>query len=143
MKSCGLVPSWFECCFQTTLLHGDAAWAIHRGRGALHRGRAAQVDPLKPVLKAPGTMLCKLIYDEPLSIFAFKFNLHHYTADAALFPTYVFMHYILPRHFGWKDFFAGQARLTVTIWLAGPIALLVPQLVERQLLPLNTGWSVR
>ena len=37
-----------------------------------------QVEPMKPVLKAPGTMLLKLIYDEPLSNFAFNFNLRRY-----------------------------------------------------------------
>jgi glutathione S-transferase len=30
------------------------------------------------------------------------------TADAALFPTYVFIEYILPKHFGWTDVWAGR-----------------------------------
>jgi len=34
-----------------------------------------QVDPIKPMLKAPETKLLKLKYDTPLSKFAFKFNL--------------------------------------------------------------------
>jgi hypothetical protein len=39
------------------------------------RGRAVQVDPMKPMLKAPGTKRLKLDeYDEVLSSFAFKFN---------------------------------------------------------------------
>jgi len=42
------------------------------------RGRAVQVDPIKPTLKAPGTKCLKLKYDEPLPIFAFNFNLHRY-----------------------------------------------------------------
>jgi len=33
---------------------------------------------MKPVLKVPGTMLLKLIYDEPLSHFAFNFNVRRY-----------------------------------------------------------------
>ena len=37
-----------------------------------------QVEPMKHVLKAPGKMLLKLIYDEPLSNFAFNFNLRRY-----------------------------------------------------------------
>jgi len=41
-------------------------------------GRAVQIDPMKPVLKAPGTMLLKPICDERLSNFAFKFNLRCY-----------------------------------------------------------------
>ena len=38
-----------------------------------------QVDPIKPTLKAPGTKRLKLKYDEPLSKFAFKFNLRRYS----------------------------------------------------------------
>ena len=38
-----------------------------------------QVDPTKPTLKAPGTERLKLKSDEPLSNFAFKFNLRRYT----------------------------------------------------------------
>ena len=37
-----------------------------------------QVDPIKPTLKAPGTMLLTLGYDEQLSDFAFKLNLCRY-----------------------------------------------------------------
>jgi len=33
---------------------------------------------MNPLLKAPGTMLLKLSYDGPLSIFAFKINLRRY-----------------------------------------------------------------
>ena len=32
------------------------------------------------------------------------------TADAALFPTYVFVEYLLPKLFGWDDVFAGRPR---------------------------------
>ena len=45
------------------------------------RGRAVQIHPITPVLKAPGYMLLKPIYDEPLSTFAFKFNLRRYSVD--------------------------------------------------------------
>ena len=37
-----------------------------------------QVDPIKPVLKAPGTTRLKLKYGKLLSSFAFKFNLRRY-----------------------------------------------------------------
>ena len=37
-----------------------------------------QVDPIKPVLKAPGTEHLILKYDQPLSNFAFKFNMRRY-----------------------------------------------------------------
>ena len=43
-------------------------------------GRAVQVDAIKPTLKAPGTNLLTLNYDERLSNFAFKFNLRRYTS---------------------------------------------------------------
>ena len=39
-----------------------------------------QVDPIKPMLKAPRTKRLNLQYDEPLSNFAFKFNLRRYIA---------------------------------------------------------------
>ena len=41
----------------------------------LERGRAVQVDAIKPKLKAPEIKLLKLKYDKPLSKIAFKFNL--------------------------------------------------------------------
>ena len=37
-----------------------------------------QVDPEKPKLKSPGIKRSKLKYDEPLSNFAFNFNLRRY-----------------------------------------------------------------
>jgi hypothetical protein len=33
------------------------------------------------------------------------------TGDSALFPTFVFFTYILPRYFGWSDVFAGRPKL--------------------------------
>ena len=38
-----------------------------------------QLHPIKPVLTAPGSKRLKLRSDEPLSGFAFKFNLRRYT----------------------------------------------------------------
>jgi len=46
-----------------------------------------QVDPIKPTLKAPGTNLLTLKCDEPLSTFAFNFNLRRYIVEH-LFRTY-------------------------------------------------------
>jgi len=44
-----------------------------------------QVDPIKPVLKAPGSMQLKLRYNGPLSNFAVNFNfsryIKHYASD--------------------------------------------------------------
>ena len=37
-----------------------------------------QIDPIKPMLKAPGTKRLKLKYDEPLSNAAFNVNLRRY-----------------------------------------------------------------
>jgi len=43
------------------------------------RGMAAQIHPIKPKLKAPGTERLKLKCDEPPSNLAFKFNLRRFT----------------------------------------------------------------
>ena len=40
-----------------------------------------QVEPLKPTSKAPGSTHLKLKCDEPLSTFAFKFNLRRYNKE--------------------------------------------------------------
>ena len=42
-------------------------------------GNAVQLDPIKPMLQAPGTKRLKLKYDELLSNVAFKFKLRRYT----------------------------------------------------------------
>jgi hypothetical protein len=42
-------------------------------------GQAVQVEPKKPVLKAPGSKRLRLTYVKLLSIFAFKFNLRRYS----------------------------------------------------------------
>ena len=54
--------------------------AVARVRRWRHLGRTVQIDPMKPVLKAPGSMLLKLGNDAPLSNFAFKLNLRRYTS---------------------------------------------------------------
>jgi hypothetical protein len=59
-------------------LEGAAPHDEHR-----HRGKAVQVDPMKPKLRPPGTKRLKLECDVPLSRFAFIFNLHHYTVGPA------------------------------------------------------------
>jgi hypothetical protein len=41
---------------------------------------------MKPKIKAPGTNLLTLKYDEPLSNFAFNFNLRHYSMATAVVP---------------------------------------------------------
>jgi hypothetical protein len=38
-----------------------------------------QVGPMEPVLIAPGNLVLTLTYDEPLSNFAFKFNIRRCT----------------------------------------------------------------
>jgi len=43
-----------------------------------------QVDPMKPVLKAPGIKLLKLRYYKLLSSFPFHFSLHRYNEEAYL-----------------------------------------------------------
>ena len=67
----------FAARMQMAPLHCDT-------RGRLYLGRAVQVDPIKPTLKAPGTTRLKLQYDGPLSKFAFKFNLRQYNPGEVL-----------------------------------------------------------
>jgi len=47
------------------------------GKSGRH-GREMQVDLIEPTLKAPGITRLKLIWDEPLSSFAFNLNLRRY-----------------------------------------------------------------
>jgi len=49
-------------------------------------GRTVQVEPMKPVLKPPGTLPLKLNHDKLLSSFAFNFNLRRYTSGASSNP---------------------------------------------------------
>ena len=50
--------------------------------GAVPRGTAVQLDPVKLTLKAPKYKLLKLEHEIVLSSYAFKFNLRCYTAAA-------------------------------------------------------------
>jgi len=50
---------------------------------AVDPGKAVPDEPMKPVLKAPGSKRLKPKYDEPLSSFAFNFNLRRYTRGPA------------------------------------------------------------
>jgi len=43
-----------------------------------------QVDPMTPMFKPPGTNILTLKCDEPLSAFAFKFNLRRYIGAHAV-----------------------------------------------------------
>jgi hypothetical protein len=49
-----------------------------RGPVAARLGKAAQVDPINPQLKAPGSKRCKLKYNKLRSTFAFNFNMRCY-----------------------------------------------------------------
>ena len=51
--------------------------------GAHALGRAVQVDPINPKLKAPGTERLKLKYNNLLSTSGFKFNLRRYNWGGA------------------------------------------------------------
>ena len=54
------------------------AGSAHHGLQRIRQGREVQVDPIKTMLKAPGTLRLKPKHDEPPSNFAFKFNLRRY-----------------------------------------------------------------
>jgi hypothetical protein len=62
---------------------GDEPGPSSGGQHAVEPGKAVQVDPMKPTLKAPETKPLNLQYDEPLSIFAFNFNLRRYSQVSA------------------------------------------------------------
>jgi hypothetical protein len=51
------------------------------GAGHAYHGRAVQVDPIKPKLKAPGSEQLKPNCDHMLSNVAFKFKLRRYIMD--------------------------------------------------------------
>jgi len=50
-----------------------------RAGARVEQGRAVQVDPIKPTLKAPGSERLKLKCDEVLSSVAFNFSLRRYS----------------------------------------------------------------
>ena len=54
-----------------------------------------QVDPIKPVLKPPKTKRLKVKVDEPLSSFAFKFNLRRYITDRDQHDSQEFMRMLI------------------------------------------------
>ena len=81
-----------------------------------------QVDPIKPILKAPGTKHLKLEYDHLLSSFAFNFNLCRYTLEQCLSLAHLHALYagllIFPARLSCDWSFAcvpmvGQCRLTL------------------------------
>jgi hypothetical protein len=72
---------WIRCWVDDELMTPRRALATG------HQGRAVQVDPMKPALKAPGTKPLKLKYDELLSSFAFNFNLRRYIKATELLFT--------------------------------------------------------
>jgi hypothetical protein len=72
----------FQCACMLSMALLPGALAHHgappgRVGRALHGGpgRAVQIDPIKPTLKAPSTKRLKLKCNEPLSKFAFKIQL--------------------------------------------------------------------
>jgi hypothetical protein len=50
-----------------------------------------QVAPIKPTFKTPGTNCSKLEYDEPLSSFAFNFDLRPYTRAMSLLHNHCYI----------------------------------------------------
>ena len=52
-----------------------------------HQGTAVQVDPIKLVLKEPGTVRLKLCHGKLLSSFAFESNLRRYTKAVSIWTS--------------------------------------------------------
>ena len=59
----------------------DLAKAAAAAAAVAPRGKAVQVDPIRPTLKAPNTKRLKLKVDELLSNVAFNFNSRRYTEE--------------------------------------------------------------
>ena len=70
--------------FQLAPLHHGVVAAAAEGPRDDPRapGEAVQLAPIKPTLKPPGTERLKPKCDDPLSNFAFSFNLRCYSLDA-------------------------------------------------------------
>ena len=71
----------FNVCFRTLLAPLDEGCDLGQAPREVEgriQGRAAQVHPIKPKLKPPGTKRLKLNCDILLSTSAFKFNLRRY-----------------------------------------------------------------
>jgi hypothetical protein len=60
---------------------GDGSLHRHQAAAQVVQGKALQVDPIEPTVKAPGTDRLILNYGKPLSSFAFNFNLRRHTKD--------------------------------------------------------------
>jgi hypothetical protein len=73
-----------------------------------HRGRAVQVDPIKPTLKAPKSKLSKLAHEKVLSNCAFKFHLHRSIEGYGGAPSALGAAFGLPPHM------VGRCRLTLS-----------------------------
>ena len=98
-------PEARATCALLTRLHdiylGPLQGALYREMGAGQRAAALaelhrQLAVVEASLEAEGPFCC----GAELS-----------TADAALFPSFVFYTEMLPAHFGWRDVFAGRPRL--------------------------------
>jgi len=70
---------------------------------------------MKPVLKAPGTMLLKLRYDGPLSNFGFNFDLRRYTMEAMEVHSVGVMHRFLSRCSEARGVFRTNTRPTLNL----------------------------
>jgi len=71
------------------------------------RGRAVQVDPIKPTTKAPASKSLNLKYDKLLSNVAFKYSLRHYSVGLRWR-----LRRLRPRHRGFSTGLAASPHLT-------------------------------
>ena len=70
-----MLPSMSTCAFTT---RPPPVCAQRSCRAGGDTGKAVQVEPMKPLLKAPGAKRLKPKCDKLLSSFAFNFNLRPY-----------------------------------------------------------------
>jgi len=85
------------------------------------QGRAVQVDPIKPTLKAPGSKCLKLEAESPPSNFAFKFNLRRHMKDWKLTPDAKFVHICANETIGGVEFKDVPETGDVPLCVVGPV----------------------
>ena len=95
------------CCALATRVHDVY---IAAAQGAMYRGpmdRGARASGIADIAKQIG-VLEEIASRTPGPFIA---GTEKSTADAALFPTFVFIEFLLPKYFGWRDAFANAPHL--------------------------------
>jgi glutathione S-transferase len=104
------------CCNLATRVHDVY---IAAAQGAMYRGpmdRGARANGIAEIAKQIA-VLEEIATRTPGPFIA---GTEKSTADAALFPTFIFIEFLLPKYFGWRDAFAKAPNLKT--WYAAMLA---------------------